>query len=762
MFTIKEKNIKSVYIVSSLALILFMAISISYIFISSKYDNFQESIASLEQQSINDKKNLTKTRILHILKNIDKKRENLKNQIEKNLKAKVEHATEIASKIAENTKDKLTKEEIHSLIEKTLNIKINKGVYFFAFDLDGNNVFHGFQKNIHKKDKSNLGLENDKNFKKVLEQFIKIIYAKNEGFLYYDWKKPDNENKKFKKISYIKKIPNLDWFIGTGFYLDEFENQLKKEILDELRALRYDKDGYVFVAKILNPNGGDKFAQQLIFPIDVSKEGRYLSYDWQDIKGNYFMRDIMEGIKRNNEVFAKYWFEKPSDKKHDFKISYVKVHRDFNWMIGTGVYLNDIKKMVKEEKNRLTESITKDIKIISIMILIIILSAVIIIYFISNQIYSIFTNYKDEIFKNAKEIESTKENLEIIFNSIPIVIAYKNNNNRVLKVNRAIKNVFGLDVGDVEGKELEEISKKNAYKAYKDDLEVIRTKKPKQNYIEKYYFNNREYTAIVSKYPYIKNNIVEGVIVFMEDITEKIKIENEKKEKTKLLIQQSKMATMGEMIGAIAHQWKQPLNILSLLVDDLIDSYEYNELDDKYIETFSNKSNKQILFMSKTIEDFKNFFKPNKERNSFNLSDSISEVLSIIAVNFKKYNISIEIQNIDFELSLFENELKQVLINIVNNSKDAILENHIRDGKIYIEALEKDKNLIIAISDNGGGMSEKVLKNLFKPYFTTKSKGTGIGLYMCKMILNESLNGDIKAERFKDGSRFEITLKDIF
>jgi len=241
-------------------------------------------------------------------------------------------------------------------------------------------------------------------------------------------------------------------------------------------------------------------------------------------------------------------------------------------------------------------------------------------------------------------------------------------------------------------------------------------------------------------------------------VNEEIKKNKYQKE---LLFQQSKMASMGEMIGNIAHQWRQPLNALSGLVVWINMKHRMKQLTEDDMLIFKVKSNTIIQKMSSTIDDFRNFFSPNKSIDTFSVNSAIDEAIKFIGDSFianrieiiKDFKTTKEIKN-------YKNELIQVLLNIFNNSKDAIKEQNIENGLITISLEENEKNVIIKIQDNGGGIKQDIIDRVFEPYFTTKFKsdGTGIGLYMSKMIIEESMQGTIKLENVKNGVLTTIEL----
>ena len=238
----------------------------------------------------------------------------------------------------------------------------------------------------------------------------------------------------------------------------------------------------------------------------------------------------------------------------------------------------------------------------------------------------------------------------------------------------------------------------------------------------------------------------------------------------KILIQQTKMAEMGEMIGNIAHQWRQPLTSLALIIQNLEDADEYGELTQAYLRKSVYKAMEQIQFMSKTIDDFRNFFDPDKEPSVFDLGQAMAHAASIARPVLEHNRIAVVIpiaDNVPLKVYGYENELKQVLINILLNAKDAFTHrNHSRsdatlpEAKVTVTIDGVDGYYRIRIEDNAGGIPESILDRIFTPYFTTKEEGegTGIGLYMSKMIIEQNMNGRIEAHNTANGACFTILL----
>ncbi|MEA3315750.1 MAG: HAMP domain-containing sensor histidine kinase [Campylobacterota bacterium] len=247
-------------------------------------------------------------------------------------------------------------------------------------------------------------------------------------------------------------------------------------------------------------------------------------------------------------------------------------------------------------------------------------------------------------------------------------------------------------------------------------------------------------------------------------LEEKVEEEiSKRKEKERLLYSQSKLAAMGEMMDAVAHQWKQPINMINMQVDMVQYDFEDNLVDEEYINQFQKDVNTQIKHMISTLNEFRSFFRPNKDISEFDVKDMINKVLLLTKDEFIKNQININVIEKDkLILKGIENEFKHLILNIINNSKDAFNENNITNRNIDINIL-KDKNFNrIYIEDNAGGIPDNIIDDIFKANVTTKDedKGTGIGLYMSSQIAQKH-NGTLSVENIDNGARFIFEQKKI-
>jgi signal transduction histidine kinase len=232
----------------------------------------------------------------------------------------------------------------------------------------------------------------------------------------------------------------------------------------------------------------------------------------------------------------------------------------------------------------------------------------------------------------------------------------------------------------------------------------------------------------------------EDVLVTLHDITEL-------KKKDNLLFEQSKMAAMGEMIGNIAHQWRQPLSLIATSATGMIMQKEYGMLTDEIFINSCETINRNAQYLSQTIEDFKNFIKGERTKKSFNLKENIESFMKLVEGTIKSNNLNI-VLNLDENIYLnsYPNEINQCLINLFNNSKDVLKEIEEDDRYIFIDTYLEGNNVVITLKDSGGGIPQEVLPKIFEPYFTTKhkSQGTGLGLHMTYNLIVDGFNGSIK------------------
>lgn len=231
----------------------------------------------------------------------------------------------------------------------------------------------------------------------------------------------------------------------------------------------------------------------------------------------------------------------------------------------------------------------------------------------------------------------------------------------------------------------------------------------------------------------------------------------ELEEKNLLLLQQSRLAAMGEMIQHIAHQWRQPLNAVGLYVQSLLTCFDNGNPDRALLKTVTGETMKLIRHMSQTIDDFRNFFKPDKEKTEFGVAELIRKTLSLVNDGFMNNHIEV-VSSVEGEPRIYGhfNELCQVLLNVLQNARDALEDRKISPGRVEIAARDETDRAVITITDNAGGIPDEIIGRIFEPYFSTKGvQGTGIGLYMSRNIL-ENMGSTISVRNTSQGAEFRI------
>lgn len=275
--------------------------------------------------------------------------------------------------------------------------------------------------------------------------------------------------------------------------------------------------------------------------------------------------------------------------------------------------------------------------------------------------------------------------------------------------------------------------------------------KEKESIFQKLKESNRNLELETNKVHELNNNLENRVAQEVE----KNRIQDQH------MLQQSRLAQMGEMISMIAHQWRQPLNAISTTSIAIGLNADLDNLDKKTTKELSKKISNYVQHLSSTIDDFRNFFKPNKIKTEANYDELIASVLNIVEDSIKDSDIrTIREQKCEETFFTYPNEIKQVILNLVKNAEDVLRDNEIKDPYIKIKTYTENDNFILEVSDNGGGISEEILPNIFDPYFSTKTKkdGTGLGLYMSKTIIEEHCGGSLIVSNDDNGAVFRILL----
>lgn len=574
-----------------------------------------------------------------------------------------------------------------------------------------------------------LYFENKKTFTKEKKEIEEKYILKNKEIIkeevtgVYEFTKELQKNTEEELKQNVKNRVYEAHAIASSIYENYKDTKTKKEIF-ELIKVAFDKirfndgRGYFFM--------DDTYGNKLSHPVDKSIEGKNF-IDYTDARGYKLFQSIVNTIKDKTERFDEYYWYKPNTNgKIGRKISFYKYFEPLNIAIGTGEYFDDFEKTIQK----------KALEYISMIRF-------------GKAGYIFVINY-DGIYLShiRKEYigKSYTENLAMSKNEkfIPDMIEIAKNGNGFYSYIQNKPN------SESQMEKMSFVQGMNDWNwligagFYEDDLkqEILEVKEKLDKNYEKYVANILivgivliVFLLIVSRY----------VSIFLENKLKEYKRELDNKQA--ILYQQSKMAAMGEMIGNIAHQWRQPLSIITTATSGMVLQKQMGVLTDEFFFEASDRINHSAQYLSETIDDFRNFFIPNKEKSKVNLLEVFKKTLDLISAQFNSKEIKI-IKNIEtIEFESYENELIQALINILNNSRDELIK---KDGErfIFVDAFEKDNFINIIIKDNAGGVIKENLDKIFEPYFTTKykSQGTGIGLYMTEEIITKHLNGTICVE----------------
>jgi len=525
--------------------------------------------------------------------------------------------------------------------------------------------------------------------------------------------------------SELKEKVDMAYEISMNIYKQNMNKDKKtviKMIKDALRPIRFNnKRGYFFIYTMGLKN--------VLLPVAPEFEGEDFS-GYRDIKGDYVVRNMAKLCKENSSTFYTWYWKKPDKGFASFeKIGYGRYFKPFEWFIGTGEYLVDFEKNLQ---NKIIKEV-QDIK------------------YNKNGYYFILSN-------NGKVLVGAEDNSSKFF---------------VQKIVKFAKNGGGF----VGGK----ISKKSNTITYIANLDgwgwIIGLSESLKNIHKK--INTKEKKLAVQ----LNDTLIKLIALFaaiailllglLYVLSQKSKQvfmrykntilnEMEKSKKQLILVQnQNKLASMGEMLGNISHQWKQPLNTLGISVSKMMLLEDEGYLTKEIMQKSLIRMEKNITYLSRTIDVFRDFFKPSEQIETFNLREELKSMTNVAQCSFEHSLIDIScVCEEDIFIRGDKKKLEQVFLNILNNAKDAILSNNIKNGKVEIKVLKEQDRAKITIQDNALGIPLDIKDKIFELYFTTKSqsKGTGVGLYMSKIIIENSFQGELNFENKNNGALFTVII----
>jgi len=393
-------------------------------------------------------------------------------------------------------------------------------------------------------------------------------------------------------------------------------------------------------------------------------------------------------------------------------------------------------------------SIEQFIKVIGILITITILALFGAYYYFNKSRYT--KTLEAEVKQRTKELDNLIKRYKQIFDDSHVVkLIVDPQTSQVFDANKTALKFYGYSKEKIRQLKSEDINIDLGETKNKEDIYSQIIKNEKNIFIFKHKLANGEIRDVEVYSSSIDIDDKTYIYSIIRDVTEDIKIKKEYEEKQKLFYKQAKMASMGEMLENIAHQWRQPLSTITTAASGIKLRKEFDSLDNQFFEDSLDIVLKSANYLSQTIEDFRNFFKHSNSVEKFHIHIVLHESLNILKLKLQANNINVVIKdNCNDEIHGYKNELIQVFLNILNNCIDAFKQLEQKEKLILINCNRIGKALVVTIQDNANGIDENILEKVFEPYFTTKhkSQGTGIGLYMSEQIVNKHFKGELTAQ----------------
>jgi len=718
-----EQGVKKTTLLSSTIIIIIVATVIGATLIKTEYNNFKTHIENFKTTLIEREKFYIKTAVENLVSDMKFEEEAILNSKKERIEKQSIIAYNLAYSLYEKTKN-LSKDEQINFIKNSIKqiSKKQSDINYFILNTSGRLILNS----ENNSDENEVFLDfEDINGLKFINKMIDSNKDK-QNFIEYFWYKP-NSNITAKKITYTRHLKELGIIIGSGSFLEVEKNKLKKRISKKIFNQNYNTEEFVLIYKINSLNNIASKSDLLTQKHIISSKVELKAMEDLLIETNY---------KGNDYIYF--------DNKR--KLLYGTFVTNLRYFIGIGVDLTQINNIIKKERATSIDNLSS--KILKLAIIILIMTVIFFMFSLgfTRKIEKLFIQYRQTVKQN-------EEKYALLFNYSNdgfIISQMKEDKTLILSLNKTALKITGYESSEILEQEFFDLF---------NNLDLEETKKSKSlSKTVKLVRKNKEIRTIelnMIVYSYENQNLL---FASLRDITERTLLKEEKLKQQNILIQKSKMAAMGEMIGNIAHQWRQPLSQISGLFFDIESAYDYKELDKKYLSQRVGDANDLLEYMSKTIDDFRNFFNPTSKKEEFLIQDPVFRAIKILKSTLEYHKIDIQIQcDKKYKIYGYKNEYLQAIVNIISNAKDILVDQKIKNAKIKVYVKEIDDEIILFIEDNAGGIDASIMDKIFDPYFTTKYEyGTGIGLYMTKLIIEEKMNGVIKVENLNDGAVFSI------
>ncbi|RXJ67927.1 hypothetical protein CRV08_08920 [Halarcobacter ebronensis] len=593
-------------------------------------------------------------------------------------------------------------------------------------------------------------IKNNSNFKHL---WIHIV-DKNGVSRYRTWteKVGDNVLSKRKELIDLIKNPKITNIISVGIFDITFKSIIPVYEEGEFQGFIETITKFNSIADKFQDKGVDflllvdkKYKDQIKKPFTKKfvKEYYVANIDAKDSALEIMDKnlDTLLNIKNytiNNDKFITLF------KLYDFK----KEHMAYIFT------LQNYDKVFSKEVNNLENFI----KIIGYLLILIIIAIFTIFYYFNKAKYT--KKLEEEVNLRTKEIEQLNRRYKQIFDGSKVMkILVDPITKKIYDANKSTLNFYGYTKEQITSFTTLDF---NANRTDADDFIFEKILKNEEyRFVIKHKLSNEEIKDIEIHASLVNIGDKEYIYCILRDITKDLKLQNEYEEKQKLFYQQAKMASMGEMLENIAHQWRQPLSTITTAASGMKVQKEFGILDDKFFNDSIDTIVKSSNFLSQTIEDFRNFFKRSNAKETFTLEEAVEDLLKIISIKLKTNNIDFNLINDNsYKIRGYKNEFIQVFLNFINNSIDAFTLLDAEKKIILVESTITSNAILITFQDSAGGIGKDTIEKVFEPYFTTKykSQGTGIGLYMSEEIITKHFKGKLNVKN----SNFTWNSKEYF
>jgi PAS domain S-box-containing protein len=794
---IDPRSLSGTSFLSILVTILIIAPTIGSFWIFSEYHKQKDELVRIREQYTDLYKTRLQDDINNTIRFIDYKKSSTEERVKALVREKVQDAYALASHIYGMDKNTVPEDVLKSRIIETLRtMKWDNGKgYFFIFNHKGSTVLNA---GIPETEGYDMPDTEDMAGNSVTRDILALAREQDPGFYPYRWSKPGSLGIDHLKIICVKNFEPFDWAIGTGFYVEDMEETIKGEILDRISQPSADKDRYTFILE------KDGFC--LSHPLDRFHRKNVIRETTPEIGAVY--RELIDICVKNGMGYVEYPVEKPSTGVIATKLTYAVFLKDLDWIIGTGVYLDDIEKIIETEKSAFNAELKRNILIILWFSFLLAILSLIFGFFITNRLYqgmNLFTDFfrkaavsdikinesllifnefkllgklanqmvedrmvKEEKLKKAMQETVTVQNmLKNITDSMPSVLIAIDQDMKILQWNKKIEKTTGISARAAEGRLLTDLlpftpeETEVIEKTFRDSIPYTQTRVMETPEKEKRYED-------ITVYPLVTHT-VKGAVIRIDDTTEKVRIEE-------MIIQSEKMMSVGGLAAGMAHEINNPLSGIigntDVLRNRLLTSLPVNEtaaadigIRFSDIKAYAARRNLPLILdnirqaagrAAGIVSDMLSFSRMSSSAFSgADLAELLDKTIELASaghdpknkMDFKTIKITRVYEKDMPPVMCDGSKLQQVFLNILSNGAQAMSETD-RAPEFTLNLSRVGAQVVIRIEDNGPGIPDGIRKRIFEPFFTTKEigVGTGLGLSVSYFIITNHHKGSLEVE----------------